>query len=281
MESKIRNYIYYNDTNYTSYDSMKYLFICIFLFLSLIVGTFAIVAELWWGLCILISLDITFLLYMIVIPHVKKNYSFRFISEGIIDTLLSLLFLSSAFIILFSTGYGSPELVFGTLVSYLIFATAVLGYTVCYSKSDIFLTPVNVSPKKHLLALGALIPFSGIVGMVIAKIIFRTFNFENHVAVYVFFTIFVVVSLFFSFGYSNYIKYYYCIKYKIFCDEFGNSNSPELESKKNISVPKNASRLKSKKKKSKHILIIVIGAVSIPILILFVIAFVKVMIERY
>ena len=63
MENKIRNYVYQNDTNYTSYDSMKYLFVCIFLFLSLIIGTFATVAKLWWGLCILIFLDISFLKY--------------------------------------------------------------------------------------------------------------------------------------------------------------------------------------------------------------------------
>ena len=76
MENKIRNYVYQNDTNYTSYDSMKYLFVCIFLFLSLIIGTFATVAKLWWGLCILIFLDISFLLFMIVIPRIKKPINF-------------------------------------------------------------------------------------------------------------------------------------------------------------------------------------------------------------
>lgn len=49
MQSETRNYIYCNDENYTSYDSLKYLFVCVFLFMSLITGVFAIVAALWWG----------------------------------------------------------------------------------------------------------------------------------------------------------------------------------------------------------------------------------------
>ena len=281
MENKIRNYIYHNDINYTSYDSMKYLFICIFGFLSLVVGTFAIVANLWWGLCILVVLDTTFLLYLIVLRKIKKNYRLRFLSEGIINTLISLLFLSSAIIVLFSTKCDSLGLVYGTLISYLVLATTVIAYTICYSKSNVFLNAHNIPSKKHLLSLGALIPFSGIVGMSIAKIIFKTFNFENQVAVYIFYAIFVVISLLFSFGYSNYIKYYYCIKYKIFCDEFGNSYSPELENKKSKSVQKRVSVLKEKQRKGQPTLKIVIAVVLIPVLILFIIAFVKVMIERY
>ncbi len=279
MENKIRNYIHHNDTNYTSYDSMKYVFVCIFLFLSLIVGTFAIVAKLWWGLCVLIFLDITFLLYLIVMPHIKKTYRFRFVSEGIITTLLSFLFLSSALIILFSTECDSAGLTYGTLISYFLFTILVLVYTVCYSKSDIFQSPHNVTPKKYLMFLGALIPFSGIIGMVIAKIVFKTFDFDNQVAVYISYTIFVLVSFLFSLGYSNYIKYYYCIKYKVLCDEFGNAHSPELESEKTQTTRKHS--IASKKTKNIPTLIkIILGVVLFPILLLFIVAFIKVMIQR-
>ena len=281
MENKIRKFIYHNDTNYTSYGSMKYLFVCIFLFLSLVVGTFAIVANLLWGLCILIVLDTTFLSYMIILRKIKKTYRLRFLSESIINTLLSILFLSSSIIILFSTECDSPGLVYGTLISYLIFTSIVLVITVIYSKSSIFKYTNNIIPKKYMLPLGALIPFSGIVGMVIAKIVFKNFHFENQVAVYIFYVIFVVISLFFAFGYSNYIKYYYCIRYKIYCDEFGESHSPELENKKNKTIEKKASELKRKRRKSRRKLKIIIGVISIPFLLLFIIAFVKVMIERY
>lgn len=282
MENKIRNYIYQNDTNYTSYDSMKYLFVCIFLFLSLIIGTFATVAKLWWGLCILIFLDIAFLLYLMVMPRIKKTYKFRFLSEGVIDTLLSLLFLSSAFIILFSTDCDSDGLTYGTLISYLLFTMLILVYNIYYSKSDAFQSPDNVIRKKSLIFLGMLIPFSGTIGMIIAKIIFKTFDFDNQIATCICYTILVIVSFIFSLGYSNYIKYYYCIKYKVLCDSDGNENSPELEhnkSKKNKSNKKN-SVVSDKVSKIPILIKIIIGVVLIPILLLFLVAFIKVIIQR-
>lgn len=278
MENKIRNYIYQNDTNYTSYDSMKYLFVCIFLFLSLIIGTFATVAKLWWGLCILIFLDISFLLCLIVIPHIKKTYRIRFLSEGIINTLLSLLFLSSAFIILFSTGCDSAGLTCATLISYLLFTTLILVYNICYSRSDAFQSPDNVIRKKSLIFLGTLIPFSGTIGMIIAKIIFKTFDFNNQVATYICYTILVLVSFLFSFGYSNYLKYYYCVKYKIYCDSDGIENSPELSHKK-TKRKKNAV-ISNKVAKIPILIKIIIGVVLVPILLLFFVAFIKVMLQR-
>ena len=278
MENKIRNYIYNDDTNYTSYDSMKYLFVCVCLFLSLITGTFAIVAKLWWGLCILIFLDITYLLYLIAVPHIKKTYRFRFLSEGIIATLLSFLFLSSAVITLYSTECDSPGVTYATLISYILFTILILVYNVCYSKSDVFQSPDNVASKKHLIFSGVLIPFSGIIGTIIAKIIFKSFDFDNQVAVYVFYTIFVLVSFLFSFGYSNYLKYYYCVKYKILCDSDGIDNSPELSHKK---IKRKKKAVVSNKVAKIPILIkIIIGVVLVPILLLFFVAFIKVMLQR-
>ena len=279
MENKIRNYVYQNDTNYTSYDSMKYLFVCIFLFLSLIIGTFATVAKLWWGLCILIFLDISFLLFMIVIPRIKKTYQFRFLSEGIVDTLLSLFFLSSAFILLFSTGCGSAGLTYGTLISYLLFTTMLFVYNICYSRSNVFQTHDSRPHKKNLIFLGVLIPFSGTIGMIIAKVIFKTFNFNNQVATDICYTILVLVSFLFALGYSNYLKYYYCIKYKISCDSNGDKDSPELEHEKKQKKRK-ISAISNKVANMPILLIIIIGVVLAPILLLFLVAFIKVMIQR-
>ena len=276
MGNKIRNYVYQNDTNYTSYDSLKYLFVCIFLFLSFIIGTFATVAKLWWGLCILIFLNTSFLLYMMVVPRIKKTYKFRFLSEGIVDTLLSLLFLSSAFILLFSTGCDSAGLTYGTLISYLLFTTMLFVYNICYSRSIIFRTRDNTPHKKSLIFLGTLIPLSGTTGMIVAKVIFKTFDFNNQVATYICYTILILVSFLFSLGYSNYLKYYYCIKYKILCNGDGDENSPELEHEKKRKTP-----VISKKVSKIHMLLkIIIGVVLVPILLLFLVAFIKVMMQR-
>lgn len=229
MQNKIRNYVYRNDANYSSYDSMKSLFVCIFPFISLVAGTCAVVTKLWWGLCVLAALDAAFLIHLVVLRKIKKTYRLRFLSESIIATLLSLLFLSCAFIVLFAAGYNSPGLVCGALISYVLFTILVLAYTVFCSKSDSFQRTQGEKPKKHLLFFGALIPCSGVIGMVIAKVIFKTFDFGNQVAAYVCFAIFTIISFVFAFGYPNYVKYYYCKKYKILCDENGNTTSSELE----------------------------------------------------
>lgn len=277
METKIRNFIHHNDANYSSYSDMKSLFVCVFLFLSLIVGVFPVVDGLWWGVCVLVALDVTFLLYLIILKHLKKTYRLRFLSEGIVATLLSLLFLSSAYIILFTTKCNTPALTYGTLISYLIFVMMLLISTICFSKSNIFQSDRNASLKKHHIFLGSLIPLSGVFGTIIAKIAFKTFDFENQVAVYLLYAIFVIVSLLFSFGYSNYVKYYYCIKYKVFCDEFGNALSPDLE---NMNNKKRIRSLKKEKKKIHTVFRIIIGIVFIPIVLLFIVSFIRVMIER-
>ena len=207
MESKIRNYIYHDDANYTSYDSLKYLFVYVFLFMSLVTGTFTIVTDLWWGLCILIVLDASFLLYLIILRKIKKSYRLRFLSESIVDTLLSLLFLSSALIVLFSAGYNSSGLVYGTLISYTLFTILILVYTICCAKSNSLQRAQNAEPKKHLLLWGGLIPLSGVTGMAIAKAIFKTIEFGNQAVVYICYAIFMIISSFFAFGNSNYIKY--------------------------------------------------------------------------
>lgn len=271
MESKIRNYIYHNDANYTSYDSLKCLFVYVFLFMSLVTGIFTIVTDLWWGLCILVVLDTSFLLYLIILRKIKKSYSLRFLSESIVDTLLSLLFLSSALILLFSAGYNSSGLVYGTLISYTLFTILILVYTICCAKSNSLQLAQNAEPKKHLLLWGGLIPLSGVTGMAIAKVIFKTIEFGNQVVVYICYAIFMIISSFFAFGNSNYIKYYYCKKYKIMCDKNGNTTSPNLEPTKKLK------RIKTKKRIPLAIKIL-IGILGMPItffLIVFLILFIK------
>ena len=96
------------------------------------------------------------------------------------------------------------------------------------------------------------------------------------------FAIFVVVSMCFSLGHVNLLKYYYCKKYKIYCDEYGNTTSPDLEYHKKAKRNKverkgvlleqpNASNSKSKKKKIPLIVKILIGVLSIPIILIFIV----------
>ena len=87
----------------------------------------------------------------------------------------------------------------------------------------------------------------------------------------------------------NFVQYFYCKKYKIYCDESGDTTSPDLEyhkkTKRNKAERKkvllerpNVSNDKSSKKKIPLIVKILIGVFSIPIifiLIVFLVFFIK------
>lgn len=285
MENKIRNFVYCNDNNYTSYDSAKYLLLCICLFLTLIVGVYAIVTGLWLFLSVLITIDCAFLLHLVLLKFFFKiTYNLRFLSDGIIDVLLSSLFLTSAYIVLFATKCNTVVVTYGTLISYLIFVVLHVVLTIINSRSDKYRNSQrSILQKKYLLFIGSLIPVSGIVGIIVAKVIFGVFDFENQIAVYVVFGEFTFVSFLFSLGCSNFIKYFYCIKYKITCDKFGNTTSPKLEKHNKMKSAKGETPPKNRQEKRLPLIVkILIGIACIPIVffvILFIVFFIKSIIE--
>lgn len=277
MENRIRDYVYHNDTNYTSYDSIKYLFVCVSLFLSLIAGTYALVDGLWWGFSLLITLNCVFMLHIVLIKHLKKTYRLRFLSDGIIDTLLSNLFLLSAYIVLYATKCDTPIVTYGTLFAYLIFLVSFIIFTICsscYNKRPVLR---EKAPKGHLIFIGSIIPISGMIGIMIARFIFGAFDFKNEVVVYIVFAILVFVSLIFSLGYSNFVKYFYCVKYKITCDRCGNTSSPKLECRIKEKVEK---KFKKKIPTKFKIIITVISVPPAIFVVLFIVSFIKVIIGR-
>lgn len=245
MNENIRFFIYNNDDNYSSYKEIKFLMISICMFMSLLTGPSAIVNGLWHFVIILFIINAAFLLHLLFLKLVYKNtYPMRFLSDGIVDVLISCLFLTSAFVILCANGCDTNFLVIGTLLLYMIYLCLLIPWMIKRSKSDIYIKYLQMGKKEIPIEIiaGYIIPMSGIIGMVIARIVTSVFDLKNNTIVYIVFAGCVVVSMCFSLGGGNFLKYYYCIRYKIICDQQGNTTSP------NLCAPKKDKRTQSIKK---------------------------------
>lgn len=297
MNENIKHFVYNNDANYASYASIKCLMSCVCMFMSLITGTYAIVMKLWHFVVILVIINVAFLLHLLFLKLIYKNtYQMRFLSDWIVDMLLSWLFLNSAFVVLYATKCDTNFVVIGTLISYTTFLLLSIVWMIKRSKSDVYKKYAQMEKNKRPIEIAAvsIIPVSGTIGLVIGRIITRGLDIEKNIIAYVVFVIFIVVSMCFSLGHVNLLKYYYCKKYKIYCDEYGNTTSPGLEyhkkAKRNKAERKkvlleqpNVSNDKPSKKKIPLIVKILIGVFSIPIifiLIVFLVFFIKEFIQE-
>lgn len=297
MNENIKHFVYNNDANYASYASIKCLMSCVCMFMSLITGTYAIVMKLWHFVVILVIINVAFLLHLLFLKLIYKNtYPMRFLSDWIVDMLLSWLFLNSAFVVLYATKCDTNFVVIGTLISYTTFLLLSIVWMIKRSKSDVYKKYAQMEKNKRPIEIAAvsIIPVSGTIGLVIGRIITRGLDIEKTIIAYVVFVIFIVVSMCFSLGHVNLLKYYYCKKYKIYCDEYGNTTSPDLEyhkkAKRNKAERKkvlleqpNVSNDKPSKKKIPLIVKILIGVFSIPIifiLIVFLVFFIKEFIQE-
>lgn len=285
MNENIKYFVYNNDANYASYASIKCLMSCVCMFMSLITGTYAIVMKLWHFVVILVIINVAFLLHLLFLKLIYKNtYPMRFLSDWIVDMLLSWLFLNSAFVVLYATKCDTNFVVIGTLISYTTFLLLSIVWMIKRSKSDVYKKYAQTKKNKRPIGIAAvsIIPVSGTIGLVIGRIITRGLDIGKSTIAYVAFVIFIVVSMCFSLGHVNLLKYYYCKKHKIYCDEYGNTTSSDLEYHKKAKRNKvelkgvlleqpNASNSKSKKKKIPLIVKILIGVFSIPIILIFVV----------
>ena len=263
MNENIKYFVYNNDANYTSYASIKCLMICVCMLMSLITGTYSIVMRLWHFVVILVIINVAFLLHLLFLKLIYKNtYPMRFLSDWIVDMLLSWLFLNSAFVVLCETKCATNFVVIGTLISYTIFLLLSISWMIKRSKSDVYKKYAQAGNIKRPMdiVVASIIPVSGTIGFVIGRIITRGLNIEKNINAYLAFAIFVVVSMYFSLGHVNLLKYYYCIKYKITCDQQGNATSqflfPDKKTKtrsKNVEKKKIAFLNQKTKTRSKNV----------------------------
>ncbi len=263
MEDSIRSFVHYNDDNYSSYGDIKCLFFCVFIGISLIFGTVAVIAGLWGSICAFLLIDLTYLFHMIFLKFANNTYRLRFISEGIIDVLLSVLFLAAGYTVLFAGGCETDILTYGTLIFYLLFIVLYVVITIINSRSYKVKTQKE-SISKISVIMGLIIPLSGVFGVAAAKLAVKIFKIGNQAAVYIVFGLCLFLSLPFLLGCRNFVKYFYCLKYSINCDHSGNETSDELLKRKGKEDKKNTKQ--GSNTKVPLILKILIGLISVPVI---------------
>ena len=271
MEKKIQNFVYWNTEKYISLGTLKIVY-CIISYFALMMVAAGIITK---SLFALLSIAIWSLLYwsfVLVIhsKHVKKTFALRFLVNGITSVFVS------SFCWLFFTCINrvadvpmfEPDFSLWVLLFYFIF-------NVIYISIIIFRIHKGMYAEKKVKHFGpvahAIMGFLAVIFSILGRFSRSTKNLLlAHVSVRAI-NIFVMSSFaLFTFApvlmHTDFLRYYYCKKYGITCDEKGNSTSPKLERQPKFRPPVTPYK-KPAKKKIPLILKILIGIAGIIMLI--------------
>lgn len=284
MKEKVYDFIYLNSNRYLSLHCLQTFYWAIIIFpLTMIAWGIAAIRFIGVNgksLFPLVSAIVWSSVYWIFVLTVKskrtpKSFALRFLVNGISGILVSALFwcLYTSFILLDGNPIVGFDFAIGILIFYLLFSVLYMGIVVLGVQKGIFrkIRKKAQSPKAISLSafFSALLPMAGVMGMYTSKILraYTSIAVQNIVGtVALVFVIFIPIL-----AHVNFVQYFYCKKYKISCDEFGNTTSPNLEPTKKLK------RIKTKKRIPLAIKIL-IGILGMPIiffLIVFLIIFIK------
>lgn len=307
MREKARDLIYLDTKRYISLNSLRAFYKAIIIFPLIVAGWGVVAINMsgitWKSLFPLISIAIWNLLYWIFVLTIqsrktKKTFELRFLVNGI-----SGLFISSLFWILYSSlnlVANKPIVGFDFLLwilfFYLLFSTLYIGFVIFGVHKGVFKKIKEKSQTPKALAISSLfasiLPCTGVLGIYTSKMLrqYASISTQNFVG-----TLACVLIIFIPIlAHVNFIQYFYCKKYKILCDEHGDTTSPNLELfiknktrqsnlQREMSVQTDMADSKSSKKRIPLIIKILIGVLSIPIVlftIVFLVFLIKGLIER-
>ena len=305
MRDNARDFIYLNTKKYMSLSLLQvfYLLNIILIEVILIFG-FALIHHNginWRSLFPIVSIVIWSSFYWAFVltirsKRVKKTFELRFLVNGISGLLLS-----SFFWILYATvclSLDEPIFDFNfalwILFFYVLFSFIYTMLIASGVHKGVYKKIRQWSHTPRVIAidafLAALLPGAGISGMLTSKWLMSHTNEDIQDIVMVIGLILIIFIP--ALAHINFVQYFYCKKYKILCDEYGNTTSPKLEpqikvkqikAKKETSQKTDNSNNSLSKKKIPLIIKILIGIVSVPLIffiIVFIVSFIKVMIER-
>lgn len=301
MEENVKDLIYLDSKRYISIKSLRVLYwaISIIPFIMIVWGIVAIntIGLNWMSLFPLISIVVWSLLYWTFVLTVQgrktKTFELRFLVNGVSGLLISSLFwiLHASLSLLENDPAIGFRFLLWILLFYLLFSILYIALCVLGVHKGIFKKIKEKSQTPKFLAISAffaaILPGSGVMGMYTSRIL----RAHASVAVQDIVGNFALILIIFLpiLAHINFVQYFYCKKYKIYCDESGDTTSPDLEYHKKIKRNKaerkkvllerpNVSNDKSSKKKIPLIVKILIGVFSIPIisiLIVFLVFFIK------
>lgn len=293
MREKICDFIYLDTERYISLKSLK-----IFYWGTFIIPFYVAVMSMvainlngvnWKSLFPLASIVIWSMLYwgfVIAIQNkrIKKSFELRFLVNGVAGLLMSALVW--VFFASFNLIADKPILDFDiclwmiplyVLISLLFITIIIIGvHKGVYGKIR------QKGKTKKALAISAffacLIPFAGVCGKLTARLLREHASLE--ILSIVGTTSFIVLIFVPVLAHINFVQYFYCKKYNINCDENGDTTSQKLilETSDGNNKPK-----KRQKKKMNIFLKILLILFCIPVAfftILFIIGFIKAIVEK-
>lgn len=241
MKERVKDLIYLDSKRYISIRSLRtfYWAILIIPITMLIWGIVAIktIGLNWKSLFPLISIVVWSLLYWTFVLTVqgkkKKTFELRFLVNGISGLLISSLFwiLCASLSLLEDV----PTIGFGfllwILLFYLLFSVLYIGLVILGVHKGVFKKIKEKSQTPKALAISAffaaILPSTGAIGMYTSKILRA--HASDAVQDIIGTTALVLVIFLPILAHINFVQYFYCKKYKISCDEYGNTTSPDLE----------------------------------------------------
>ena len=297
IKDNARDLIYLDTRGYMSLDNLRVFYWAIII-IPIIMVTWGIAAINTVGVNLrslfpLISIGIWSLFYWLFVliiqsPKVKKTFELRFLVNGISGFLISSLFwiLYASLSLLDNNQIIGFDFSLWILFFYLLFSAFYIGLVVLGVRKGIFKKIKEKSQTPIALAISAffsaILPSSGVMGMYTSRMLraHASDPVQNIVG-----TVALVLLIFAPIlAHINFVQYYYCKKYEILCDEYGDATSPNLERKtkekktKNKPHDANGSATVIIKKKLPLIFKILIGIVAVPIaffVIVFLVFFIK------
>lgn len=287
--------IYLDTKRYTSLRNLKIVYFAIIIIqLSMAVMGIAAINTIgvnWKSLFPLVSIGIWSLLYWLLIlilqcRKAKKTFELRFLVNGLSGLLVSFIFwiLYSSLSLFDNNPLIGFDFSLWILLLYLIFSILYIGLVILGVHKGVFKKIKEKSQTPKALAISAffsaILPSTGIMGMYTSKILRA--HASDAVQDIIGTTALVLVIFLPILAHINFVQCFYCKKYKISCDEYGNTTSPNLEyhkkqKRKNIERKEevleqtNISKGKSVKKDIPLLIKILIGILAVPIILIFIV----------
>lgn len=278
MENKVRDFVYLDTKGYISLESIKVLYWAT-LILPFMMFVMGIAGKSLFPILSVATYSLIYWTFVAVIQskHVKKTFALRFLVNGMTGLFISSLFA----ILLISIGIVSDILEVKFAISivffYMIYISAYTILLVIGVHKGVYAKIKEKSQSRRWLKTSAftvaIIPCMGVGGMYLSKILRATVSVSVQTNVGMF--LLIVIIFLPGLSHINFVQYYYCKKYRIICDEDGDTTSPNLERK----LKKSKSRLKNGSRKLPLMFKILVGIVCVTVAIFLILLIIGIIIN--
>ena len=228
MEQKAKAFVQLNTRKYVSLEILRKQFMICW-FLSSIVLVYGFAGQVLSPLIAVAIWNISFLIMYILLSNkrFRKTFRLRYLINGMSSLFFATMFFISLYTIVLVTDRENLSYLGSILLVYFIYIIILFLWNILGVHKGWFAVRSKQSFMKGVTAVATIIPSSGIIGMMYSKYIRA--NYGKAGEDFILYTSTVCLIFLCSIGLVNFLKYYYCVRYGINCDETGSKTSPLLE----------------------------------------------------